>query len=289
MKFLIRDDDTCGVTCVKDLERCYASVWKYAPVCFSVTPFRIPYKADWIPKRFFGSLDPVALDENKELTSFIKDGLYKGWMDVALHGFHHIVTSASQQKELFDAKNILHVGREYFYGDGLREKTIEGKKYLEKVLGYKVNTFVPPGNAISKQGLRAIIEQELNLVGSPSLNPLRLNQRSFNPRNYLNAFKKKLWEIRHKKNFNYPFILDFKNHKEISYISLTPKVDLGQLCKNIDFVHSVNGIFVLSLHYHAFPKKIQSGETIGDTFHKILDKIASIDNVEFITYRELWL
>ena len=73
MRFLIRDDDTCGVTRVNDLERCYASVWKYAPVCFSVTPFRMPAKADWVPKEFFGSLDPVALEENNELIAGVPE------------------------------------------------------------------------------------------------------------------------------------------------------------------------------------------------------------------------
>ena len=284
MKCIIRDDDTCGLTRVEELLKCYASILTNIPICLSVTPLRIPgphFNA--VPE----SMDkPCPLESNTELVAFLKAGIKDGYLDVALHGYHHVVTTIKSEIS-FESRDKPW-WREYLYGDDLERKTCNGKQYLENILGYKINTFVPPGNAISKNGLRAIIDQKLNLVGSPTLGLSSFKQRPFNPFNCLNAVKRKLWKIQNRNHKRYPFVLDCKTHKEIDYYLLYPSTDLAELKKEVDLVHSVNGIFLLSTHYHAFQKKIRSGETIEDAFHSILDYISRKDNVHFITYRELW-
>lgn len=289
MKFLIRDDDTCGMTRVEDLENCYKSIWGHIPVCLSVTPFRIPSIADWIPEEYFARQDPVVLGENGELIDFLKAGLEKKWLDVALHGYHHVITDNDRAMKLIDRNDPRQVGREYLYGDHLDVKTREGKNYLESTLGYRVNTFVPPGNAISKNGLRAIIEQGLNIVGIYGLGLRDFNQRPFDPYRYLNTAKRALWKIMHPDCTIYPFPIHFADgHKEIDYSLLYPSTDLTELKKKLDFVYSVNGVFILATHYHAFHKKIRSGETMKDALRIIIDHVVKKNNVEFVTYRELW-
>ena len=61
--------------------------------------------------------------------------------------------------------NIIQVvGREYLFGRNLNEKTKSGKEYLENLLGQKINTFVPPGNSISKEGIVALEDNNLKKI-----------------------------------------------------------------------------------------------------------------------------
>ena len=75
---------------------------------------------------------------------------------------------------------------------------------------------------------------------------------------------------------------------EVDYFTLYPSSDLEQMKRDIDIVHSVNGIYILGTHYHAFSTKIRSGESIGHAFKALLDHISGKDGIEFISYRELW-
>jgi hypothetical protein len=38
MKFMVRDDDACGFTCVEELQNCYARIRDDVPVCLEVLP-----------------------------------------------------------------------------------------------------------------------------------------------------------------------------------------------------------------------------------------------------------
>jgi len=268
VKFLIRDDDTCGFTKVEELN-------------FRNGLFGIPHN-------YLGNTTPIPLGDNSELVSFLKEGLRNGWLDIALHGYHHVVSNSGRFKKNFNSNDVRQVGREYLYGNNLREKTQKGKQYLEEILNYKINAFIPPGNAISKKGLQAIIKQKLNLLGVPSLGRHILKQRPFNIYNFVNAFKYHIWKIRYGYQAKYPFVLNFRSHKEIACSLLYPSSDLNFLKKEINFVDSVNGVFILSTHYHAFKKKIASGETIEYALHAILDYVSLKKNVEYITYRDLW-
>jgi len=295
MKFIIRDDDTCGFTRVEELKKCYGSIWQQIPVCLSITPFRIPGPIPFpgndnfgVPNNYIGSTNPLPLGNNKELISFLKEGLRKGWLDIAMHGYHHLVTDLSRFKKGFNSNDIRKIGREYLYSNNLKEITQKGKQYLEEIFNYKINTFVPPGNAISKKGLKAIIEQKLNLIGVPSLRRYILKQRPFNIYNVINSFKYHTWKMRYRYQVKYPFVLNFRSHKEIEYSLLYPSSNLNYLKKEIDFIDSVDGIFILSTHYHAFKKRITSGETIEYALHAIIDYLSTKKSVEYVSYRDLW-
>jgi hypothetical protein len=288
MKCIIRDDDTCALTRVEELENCYGSV--DVPVCLSVTPFRIPgeypgYTGDAAGK-------PQALERNRELVAYLKEGYTNKKYDFAMHGYHHVHWQGEAGEPAGLDPDFSDTGRpwwrEYLYGNDLLNKTAEGKQYLERVLDCRITTFVPPGNAISRQGLEAVICHGLNLIGVPKLRLFGNPQRPSSINNYLNAARRMFWRLRHVRCNKYPFVLDFGDHKEVDYYLLYPSTDLGKLMEDIDFVHSVDGIFILSTHYYAFDRKIASGETIRDALGKVLEYLHAKDGVDFIDYHELW-
>jgi hypothetical protein len=285
MKLLIRDDDTCGFTTVEELERCYHDIWQEIPVCLSITPFRIPGCVDYVPKEFYGRTDPLPLENNKDLVDFIHEGIKKNILDIALHGYHHFRELSDNESKEIEKLDPRIIGREYYTGKNLEIKTAHGKKYLESLLNCKVNTFVPPSNRISKEGIKAIEMNHLNLVSAPSL--WRFNERPFHLYNYFNATKRFSWRIRTGKS-HYPFVIDCKTHKEVEYYTLYPDSDVNILKKELDFCHDVNGIFILSLHYHEFQKSLVSGETLKSALNEFIDYIYGKTNVERVSYRDLW-
>jgi len=282
MKFIIRDDDTCALTQVGDLISCYKDIWPGIPVCLSVTPFMIPGYSYF--KKFPKSYDkaiPYPLESNSELVGFLKEGIKKNFIDIAMHGYHHWVTNYKKK----GGDKSFAPWREYLYESNLMEKTHKGKSYLEKILNTEINTFVPPGNDISKKGIESIYKNKLNLVSAPSL--WRFNRRPFSLKVYQIAFKKYKWKILHEFQ-KFPFVIDLNTHKEISCYSLYPSTNLSELKKELDFCYSVNGVFILSTHYHAFYKKIKSGQTVEYALHSIIEYVNKKNNIEFIRYKELW-
>jgi len=282
MKFIIRDDDTCALTQVRDLISCYKDIWPSIPVCLSVTPFMIPRYSYFknFPKSYDKTI-PYPLENNSELVEFLKDGIKKNFIDIALHGYHHLVTNYK--------KKIKHKSfapwKEYLYDSNLMEKTSKGKSYLERILNTEINTFVPPGNNISKKGIKAIFKNKLNLVGAPSL--WRFKKRPFNLKAYKIAIKKYKWKTIYKTR-RFPFVIDLNTHKEVSYYLLYPSTDLNELKKELDFCCSVDGVFILSTHYHAFKKKISSGQTIKYALCSILEYANKKESINFIKYKNLW-
>ena len=89
MRFLIRDDDTCALTSPADISRCYENIWDRIPVGLAVTPFRIPGPLKPFSGHPFDTGQPVPLEKNPEMVSFLKEMKNKNKIDVLLHGFDH--------------------------------------------------------------------------------------------------------------------------------------------------------------------------------------------------------
>ncbi|MCE5336069.1 MAG: DUF2334 domain-containing protein [Desulfobacteraceae bacterium] len=287
MKFLIRDDDTCAFTRVEDLEKCYASIRPHIPVGLSVTPFRIPGKIGSFSRPGQPSA-PTPLGDNGELVSFLKEGIRAGHFSIALHGYSHVVTNRNGIAG-FEPWNKYHVGREYYYGTDLVEKTRSGRKYLSELLQCRIDTFVPPGNAISEEGMSALIDQKLNLIGSKGLGFRALFRKKPYPSSYPYAdffgnIRRHGLAVRKE----YPYVADFKSYKEVAYYTLAPHSTISSLKGRIDYVHSVDGVFILSTHYHEFGERTASGELIADGLRELLEYANRKSNVSFISYDTLW-
>lgn len=269
MKFLIRDDDTCAFTAPEKLVKCYAHIWDKVPVNLSVTPFRIPGNDKSVPKYFNGRAKPIPLENNSELVEFLKEKQRENKVHVAMHGYHH-----SKPKGL----------PEYVGETDLFEKTKEGKSYLEELLDCHISTFVPPNNALAREGFIATVENGLNLINIPSL--IRPGRRPFHFENIPNFLKiKYYWYV---KKMSYPHVLNFHDHKEISYFSVTPSQRMDTLIEAFEHRRKVNGVFIFSVHYHAFDRKLQTGETIRDVLMYFLDMTSKVKDMQYLNYYELW-
>ena len=269
MKFVIRDDDCCAFTTIDDLERCYARILPYAPVNLSVTPFRIPGDDAAAPAQVAGGTQPLPLENNGALVAWLREKTASRKVCLALHGYHHSRPSGLP---------------EYVSGENLAWKTRAGRDYLETLLGASVRTFVPPYNSIARGGVAAVEAAELNLVGMPSF--VRPNARRVRLSNLPLYARRKYFQARY--GVDYPYVMKVGGHQEIAYVAVTPSQHLGHIHRVFDRIVTLRGVFVFSVHYHAFEKKLASGERIGDVLDRMLEKVAGLPDSAICSYDAIW-
>lgn len=269
MKFVIRDDDACGFTNPEEIQACYGRIWQDVPVSLSVTPFRVPGHDKNVPDRYQGSMDVLPLERNTEMVQFIREGVKGGKLDVTLHGYHHWCCEGRP---------------EFIAGEDLAVKAREGKAYLEKLLGVDIWTFVPPNNGISRMGLTAIINAEMNLAGILRLwspQDRRVTIRS------LSLYPRVMWHQKIRDR-HYPFILDLGDHKELSCHTVGPRSSCAKLRQELNYCHDADGIFVLATHYHAFERQTDDGFKVGRVVHELVDMAATFPGTEFVGFNTIW-
>ena len=269
MKFLIRDDDPCGFTRPDELISCYKDIWDDIPVNFSVTPFRIPSKDKNAPESLYGSNEVIPLENNYELVDLLKQLYAEKKVDFAMHGYNHIKPNGLP---------------EYVGGKDLYNKTKEGKKYLESILECQINTFVPPHNSIMREGFDAVIGNNMNLVGVPSL--IRSSYRPFEITNISKYVQQRYYMTKYK--INYPHIFKFNDHMEVNHFSVTPSQTMDVLKRSLNRCYELDAVFVFAVHYHAFDKRLRSGERIKDVLHEIIGITKEMSNINYVTYKDLW-
>ena len=150
MYFCSRDDDTSFFTSPDELERAYGEVTKWGPVSLAIIPFCRAGTSQGIPEKFRGRWSVHPFHTNTELVEWLRSGIAGGRYEPMLHGYHHDVPDGS---------------REFATGINLAQKVADGRKYLEDVLGAPVRVFVPPHNAIRREGLHAVAREGLHLGG----------------------------------------------------------------------------------------------------------------------------
>ncbi len=269
MKFLIRDDDPCAFTRPSELINCYQHIWDDVPINFSVTPFRIPGNDRNVPQRYKGFTNVMPLSGNDEIVQFFKSMLFEGKIDIAMHGYFH-----SKEGGL----------PEYIGGTDLNRRTRDGKRYLEEILGCKISTFIPPNNSIGRKGLQALLHNSLNLIGIPSL--VRPYRRAVTFSGLIKFPILKYYHFIHR--IPYPYVLSIHGHKEVAFCPVTPSQRMDRILYHFDKVRKLDGVFIIAVHYHAFNKKLKSGELIRDVLNSIVEKADALGNVQFCTYRQLW-
>ena len=267
--FVIRDDDTCGFTKPEEIQACYEEIWSEAPVSLSVTPFRIPGNDRNLPDNLMGCNDVFPLHENTDLVHMLKEQIRAGYIDVSLHGYHHLCYNGHP---------------EYIGGTGLTNKTREGRAYLEGLFGIDVLSFVPPHNSIGLSGLDAISASHMNLVNVPSLYSGK--QRSVTARSLINA-PAFYW---HKKvrRMGYPYILNLGDRKEVEFHTVGPKSCRKELFIELDYCCDQDGVFVLSTHYHAFERLTQDGYTVRTLVYDLINRAMARKDVNFLGINSIW-
>lgn len=269
MRFLIRDDDTCAFTSPEELVRCYRGIWDRIPVGLSVTPFRVPGNYHTVPESYRHITEPLALETNTEIVSFLKEHRASGKIEVLMHGYDHTLPRGLP---------------EFIGASDLARKTLNGKTYLEDLLECRLDTFVPPNNGIMRAGMEAVIGAGLNLVAMPAL--LRPSFRPVRPENFLNFLQVKYYQV--VKKMVFPEVLNFVDHKEVAYHSITPTQTLEVLLDDFARCQAVSGVFVAAIHYHAFQSRLKSGETLAQALDILLDRAAGVPGIRFCTFADLW-
>jgi hypothetical protein len=162
-----------------------------------------------------------------------------GHIEIMLHGYTH---------EFLKIENGWIAECRWKPADRLLREIAEGKRYLEDLLGCSVKVFVPPGNAIGKEGILAVEAAGLDLsgiLGTGGDRPWSVH--------YASAFAKR-WAYRVTSGRPYPFPLRVGRHRELVAYSLTPKTDPERLMSDLLRCAQARAPFVLGTHYWEFQK-----------------------------------
>lgn len=271
MKFAIRDDDTNYFTTPEALLRNYEAVWDKCPISLSVVPFHACTKSRSIPEKYWSGDKIFPIGENKELVQFLKEKIREGKVSITLHGYNH--------KDNPD-------GYEFETGIELYDKVKRGKEYLEKLFNVKIETFIPPHNTISREGLAAVVDNGLNLVNIPSF---KFGGRPFCFGNIIQFMKLRAFRLKHK-NRKYPYVLNFGDHKEVGYYSLTPQVSFESLKRDFEFCRRMDGSFILATHYWEFTAKQNYNQNLqmGDVFREFWGYVSNSGDVSYVTVNQVF-
>jgi hypothetical protein len=275
MRLAIRDDDTNYFTQPEQLERVYGAVWDICPVSLSVVPFQACTRSGAIPQEYWRGDGIFPIGENKALVGYLRGKIAAGQVSVNQHGYTH--------QDYLD-------GYEFEAGADLSRKVREGKRYLEDLFGVAVNTFVPPHNALSKRGWKAVLQSYRWLLGPL---PQRPSKRPWHARNVVNFLRWRWFCWRRTGHWGptvaYPFVLDYGRYSEFICTTLTPLVSLARLQAGFAAAREAGGSFCLATHYWEFDA-MQEYEPIkmGEVFDRFWSYVQEFDGIEFCAAGELF-
>jgi predicted deacetylase len=261
MYFCVRDDDTSFFTAPEELERAYEEVMQWGPVSLAVVPFHRAGTSKAVPEKFRGRGSVHSLHENRALVEYLRAGVSERRFEIMLHGYHH--DEPSDQAE-------------FFIGSDLARKVIDGRKYLEDLIGASIRVFVPPHNKIGRAGLRAIVRASLHLGCTAGVrsgwSPLSL----VTWRTWL-----QLRSWRKSGGFGVPWILDLGDHREIAGNAVTPSSRIQHNEAIFSSALELQGVFCAATHYwERNVPSIHAGEpTVGEQLRRLIDRACADDRV----------
>jgi len=237
MRFAIRDDDTCYFTRVEQLEKVWGSILPYIPVSLAVTPFAVQSFHNSDIEHFYQGNTPQPLDGNPELADWLRGRMRDGSISVMCHGYTHEYQRVSRRRRL----------QEYVWKSDQRlaAESRRSKSYLEGLLQTEINTFVPPGNAISRAGLEAIQPYYPNVLTSFSLRrwtDWRLERGSL-----IGLARRLYYHCLYQAPS--PRVENVAGVNLISSCSLTARGSWDQILKRFELCRRLKADFVLAVHY----------------------------------------
>ena len=229
MYFCIRDDDTSFFTSPEELEDAYGEVTQWGPVSLAVIPFCRAGVSKEVPEKFRGRWSTHPLHENQAIVEYLRAGVSARRFEIMLHGYHHAEPS----------------GRgEFLRGDDLEKKLIEGRKYLQDLLGAQIRVFVAPGNIMGRDGLRAIVRTGLHFGGTVGV---RAGWPLLSRATWRNWLKLRRW--RKQSGTGVPWILDLGDHREIPGNAVTPTAVFQRNKAAFETALTIGGTFCAATHY----------------------------------------
>jgi hypothetical protein len=218
------------------LQRVYGRYWDRIPISLAVVPAHASTRSKGIPEQYWQGDQEFPLGDNPELVRFLREGARAGRLSILLHGYSH---------------QNLPGGYEFEAAPDLDWRLARGLGYLETLLDAKINTFVPPHNALSRRGLLAVDRAGLNVLGSfysfrPDKKPFGLDAIA----NYLriSAHRRRTGRGRHDRLI-YPWPLRYNRHAEFGCQPLVPRTTLDELLSAFEEARRFGGDFCLATHY----------------------------------------
>jgi len=269
MYFCIRDDDTSFFTSPDELERAYGEITKHGPVSLAIVPFCRAGTSRWVPEEYRGQWSVRPLGENKALVEYLRKRIADGRYEAMLHGYHH------------DEPGIR---REFVGGSDLSHKVRDGKRYLEELLHTTIRVFVPPHNAIGRQGLQAIVGEGLHLGGVAGVRggwpPLSLAT-------WTAWLRLRRW--RASSGAGIPWVLDLGDHREIAGNAVTPSSSLRRNEAAFEKALTLGGVFCVATHYweHDAPSYHPDSQTVGQHLRRLIDHAVSDSHVMWRSVGEI--
>jgi hypothetical protein len=257
MYFCIRDDDTSFFTSPEDLERVYGEVSHWGPISLAVVPFHRAGTSGVVPEKFRGRWSVHPLHENQPLVDYLRMGIAQGRFEIMLHGYHHD-----------EAPDRL----EFACGHDLTQRVVDGRQYLEELLGTTIRVFVPPYNSISRQGLRAIARAGLHLAGTRGVRggwPL-LSWQTW-------SLWLRLRRWRKSGGLGTPWILELGDHREIPGNAVTPASSMQHNQATFDSTLAMGGVFCAATHYweQGAPSLHAGDPSVGEHLRCLIDRAVS--------------
>ena len=269
MKVALRDDDTSYFTEPGKLASVYHDVWDRVPVCLAVVPQAMGFADKAIPERYWQTNRPHPLEENAALVQELKELAAAGRITIAQHGFTH--------EDFPD-------GHEFQAAPDLETRLARGQSYLEQVIGTKIRVFVPPHNALSKRGLRAVGASGLNLLGS--FLSFRPSMRPWEPRTAGNWWRVRSYRASTDRGkadrLIYPLVLRYRHHAEFGCHTLIPGTTLEELVAGFEEARRAGGHFCLATHYW------EVDGTLKEVLLRFLDHAGKTPGVEFVAAERLF-
>lgn len=261
MQFCIRDDDTSFFTTPEQLEEAYGAVSRFGPVSLAVVPFHRAGTSKGVPEAYRGRWTVHPLDENRALVDYLRQGIAAGRYEAMLHGYYHDEPDGHW---------------EFQHGTDLARRVLDGRNYLEDLLGTRIRVFVPPRNAIGPAGLEALAREGLHLGGVAGV-------RAGWPRWSIRTWR--LWlQLRRWKSSGgagVPWVLDLGDHREIAGNAVTP-VSLTDVNEaSFDAALAVGGVFCAATHYWELtaPSVFPDQPAVGEQLHQLIAAARSNPNV----------
>ncbi len=256
-RLIIRDDDLSFWSSVKEIDEIYAPLFKRGiKVSFAVIPFAVKmYNPGNFELMYQDENLSTPIGENREVVEYIKEKIDEGLVEIMLHGYNHLyslqvgdmIYKATKENIEYlkkEGKSFRFIG-EYMYDyDRLFEKTKRGKEYLEDLFKVCVQNFVPPSNQISIEGVRAVYQNGLNISGIIE----KKYNRELNLPGVL-AYSKVAFFKFFNKDITYPYILDYKTHKELAGYAFTPSTNWDRYLNQFNFCKKHNLPFQIATHY----------------------------------------
>lgn len=263
MKVALRDDDTSFFTEPERLEAVYRDVWDALPVSLAVVPRAAGFADKAIPRQYWDAGRAFPLDENQALVTFLRGQAAAGRISVMQHGFTH---------EDFAG------GHEFQTAPDIERRLHQGRADLERTLDVRVSAFVPPHNALSRRGLKAVAAAGLNLLGSflsfrPTLRPW--DGRTLANWRRVADYRAKSGRGR-RDRFVYPHVLRYATHAEFGCHTLIPGTTADELVAGFEEARQAGGHFCIATHYWEVDEEIKS------VLNRVLDHAARHADVEFV-------